>query len=60
MYKQLEWMINRKYNQHQFRLNNSTVMLPFDCFNVSLSESFDRRSGRPTVLVPVVSSPNNN
>ena len=32
----------------------------FDCFSVSLSESFQRRSGQPTVLVPVVSSPNNN
>ena len=32
----------------------------FACFKVSLSESFRRRSGRPTVLVPGVSSPNNN
>ena len=32
----------------------------FACFKVSLSESFQRRSERPTVLVPVVSSPNNN
>ena len=36
------------------------VVEVFDCFNVSLSESFQRRSGRATVLVPVVSSPNNN
>ena len=26
----------------------------FDCFRVSSSESFQRRSGRPTFLVPVV------
>ena len=32
----------------------------FAFFKVSLSESFQRRSERPTVLVPVVSSPNNN
>ena len=36
------------------------VVEMFACFKVSLSESFQRRSGRPTVLVPVVSSPNNN
>ena len=36
------------------------VVEMFDCFKVSLSESFQRRSGRPTVLVPIVSSPNNN
>ena len=32
----------------------------FDCFKVTLSELFQRRSTWPTVLVPIVSSPNNN
>ena len=36
------------------------VVEMFDCFKVSLSESFQRGSGWPTVLVPIVSSPNNN
>ena len=52
--------IDRRHMLRSVAVSCHCVVEMFDCFNVSLSESFQRRSGRPTVLVPVVSSPNNN
>ena len=52
--------IDRRHALRSVASSCHCVVEMFDCFNVSLSESFQRRSGRPSVLVPVVSSSNNN
>ena len=53
-------LIDRRHVLRSVAVSCHCVVEMFDCFKVYLSESFQHISGRPTVLVPVVSSPNSN
>ena len=54
-------LVDRRHVLRSVAVSCHCIVEMFDCFSVSLRrESFQCRSGQPTVLVPVVSSPNNN
>ena len=55
----LSW-IDRRHVLRSVAVSCHCVVEMFGCIKSSLSEPFQRRSTRPTVLVPIVSSPNNN